>query len=255
MLSNMIFCHCAFGTGFLTAQKFPTTYNDVSFADRMQVEAEGYEPFESEFDNDGVCIKNCAYQGITIKQEIERSKIDTQNALRDSLQYEQNKNSLPIDTKKIISANYTQCINRNLSIKPGQSAPWGEPVMGQPIITSKFDMERVHPIDHKPLPHYGIDYGVPMNTFVYTTANGRVVDVWQDEKCGKGLKIQHDDGTYAVYCHLENSLVSTGDKIMAGCAVALSGNSGGSTGPHLHYGLKNKYDKFIDPSDYTGRAK
>lgn len=45
LISNMILCHCAFGSGFLSAQKFPTTYSDVSFVERMQVEKAGYEPF------------------------------------------------------------------------------------------------------------------------------------------------------------------------------------------------------------------
>lgn len=260
VLLNMFFIPNLCGESFLTAQQFPATFQDLSFTQRVAVIKEGFEPYQSEFDENGVCITNCAYAGITIKQEQERSIIDTQNALAESAQYIHTQN-LPIDTKNIISAvtvntdgQYPNCANYNPGINPESGVPYGEPLIGQAVISSGYDLQRLHPITKKIKPHYGIDYAVPVGTLVYTTACGRVVNVWHDQKCGNGLKIQHNDGTYAVYCHLDSVLVNIGENVVAGCAVARSGNSGGSTAAHLHYGLKNKSDRFINPSGYVGRG-
>lgn len=54
---------------FLTAEKFPTVFNDLSFTERMEVLADGYDDVASEFDENGVCISGCAYVGITLEQE------------------------------------------------------------------------------------------------------------------------------------------------------------------------------------------
>ena len=80
VLLNMFFIPNLCGESFLTAQQFPVTFQDLSFTQRVAVIKEGFEPYQSEFDENGVCITNCAYAGITIKQEQERSIIDTQNA-------------------------------------------------------------------------------------------------------------------------------------------------------------------------------
>lgn len=254
LLSNMIICHCAFGTGFLTAQKFPTTYNDVSFADRMRIEAEGYEPFESEFDNDGVCIKNCAYKGITLKEVSELSRINTENALRESLQYEQNKNNLSLDAQKILSANYKQCMYRNYAVQPGTSVPRAEPLIGTPYITSPFG-QRIHPISGKDSVHDGIDYRASIGTYVYTPADGRVTKIKNDiNGYGWYVVVKHPDGTSTLYAHLSDILVDVGDNVSAGCAIAKTGNSGSSTGQHLHYGIYDSRGQPIDPGRYTGRS-
>ena len=54
---------------FLTAQKFPTVFNDLSFSERMEVLADGYDDVAAEFDENGVCISGCAYVGITLEEE------------------------------------------------------------------------------------------------------------------------------------------------------------------------------------------
>ena len=69
VLLNMFFIPNLCGESFLTAQQFPVTFQDLSFTQRVAVIKEGFEPYQSEFDENGVCITNCAYAGITIKQE------------------------------------------------------------------------------------------------------------------------------------------------------------------------------------------
>ncbi len=79
---GVLFASAAGATSFLTAQKFPSTFKDLSFTDRMEVLAEGYEPFESEYDASGRCISGCAYQGLTLDEEFERSRKNTAAAVQ-----------------------------------------------------------------------------------------------------------------------------------------------------------------------------
>ena len=160
---------------------------------------------------------------------------------------------MPVDTQKIIAANNAACANRNYAVQPGTSVPRSEPLMNTPRISSPFG-QRIHPTTGNKSFHKGIDYAVPIGTMVYTPADGRVVSVIADSSCGKGVKLKHPDGTYTLCCHLSDTLVKVGDNVSAGCAIALSGNTGRSTGPHLHYSILDSNNNYIDPSKYTGRA-
>ena len=86
-------CFCvafsAYSESLLQAASFPKTFEDLSFAERVQFKAEDYELYQPEYDENGFCVKNCAYPGLNIKYEIEKSEIDTQNAIAQSEQYEQ----------------------------------------------------------------------------------------------------------------------------------------------------------------------
>jgi murein DD-endopeptidase MepM/ murein hydrolase activator NlpD len=129
--------------------------------------------------------------------------------------------------------------------------PLMEPVRGKPRISSRFG-PRIHPISKKRSLHKGIDLAVPTGTQIYAPADGTVVNIWYDKTCGNGLKIAHGMGYETVYCHLQSVNVTNGAKVQKNSVVALSGNTGGSTGPHLHYAIK-KDGKFINPSDLIGR--
>ena len=102
--------------------------------------------------------------------------------------------------------------------------------------------------------HDGIDYAVGIGTPVYATADGRVTRVINDNSCGKGLRLQHEDGTQTIYCHLNKQMVSSGTYVGAGCKIAESGNTGHSTGPHLHYGMRDASNNKINPGEYTKRG-
>lgn len=116
-------------------------------------------------------------------------------------------------------------------------------------ITSNFG-KRIHPINGNESNHNGIDIsGSKGSTNVIAVKNGtisRVVTgcVEGDKKCGGGfgnhIMIEHQDGNYTVYAHLyENSItVSEGDSVVAGEVIAKVGNTGSSTGPHLHFEVR-----------------
>lgn len=95
--------------------------------------------------------------------------------------------------------------------------------------------------------HNGIDIATPQGSPVYAVEDGTVSASWLDETYGGGnsIRIAHADGLSSHYCHLSKRLVAKGETVTAGQPIALSGGSPGtegagvSTGPHLHFALKN----------------
>lgn len=132
------------------------------------------------------------------------------------------------------------CTPHQPDIAAGQTRPFGEPLVGKPRISSNYGF-RCHPIKCRWLLHSGVDFSVPTGTTVFTPADGTVEIVRNDGKkgCGKWIQIDHGKGVKTKYCHLSSFLVKKGDKVEAGCAIAKSGNTGSSTGPHLHYTIIN----------------
>ena len=238
-----------FGESFLKATSFPKTFDDLSFKSKVEFMADDYELFTPEYDSDGFCIKNCVYPGLNIVEEHAINEQNTLDALQESAQYEEQQMHLPVDTQNILSQFY-KCKNRNTAIPMGQKTPRGEPLIGLPEISSPYGPRNMFGRTY----HYGIDYAVPIGTVVYSPANGRVVAVFKNKTCGKGLEIEHEDKIKTIYCHLSKVSVKQGDMVGAGCPIAKSGDSGQTTGAHLHYGMRNSKNKFINPSKYTGRA-
>ena len=107
--------------------------------------------------------------------------------------------------------------------------------------------------------HNGIDYGIPNGTPVSAAAAGTVAAVsFENGGYGNYVKLSHADGTktyYTYYAHLASAAVSAGQKVKAGTVVGYSNNTGASTGPHLHFGLKidgqnPAYKGYVDPMPY-----
>ena len=102
-------------------------------------------------------------------------------------------------------------------------------------ISSGFGM-RMHPIYHKRILHNGIDLSARYEN-VYSMFPGTVVKVGQDNRSGKFVTIRTGDYTIS-YCHLSQPFVKENDFVTAGRNIAVSGNTGASTGPHLHITAK-----------------
>ena len=366
----------AHSASLLQAQSFPKTFNDLSFTDRMAVRAEGYAPFETEYDAQGRCISGCPYTGMTIEDEETAIKRLTDQAHRDLAAYRaqraaaartamgtqtsntaqtsdvsnaQSNSSVPpvpnlphlptitsdaqqgtvstlpppIYAPQQPSAPYTEQPEQNepeqnepeqnepeqpqparpaliervtpvptqpaqplnpsgpaqpVNPQPAQpfypSEPEPEPEPEQPaqpsapvatrtcnpyvastpvgnmlptgcplganpmIITSPFSTARYHPTKHVYKSHHGVDLRAAMGTDVFATAAGVVSYVGNEPNgCGTYVKILHDSNYATTYCHLSRALVSKGDKVEAGCRIGLSGNTGASSAPHLHYAI------------------
>ena len=108
---------------------------------------------------------------------------------------------------------------------------------------------REDPFDGKVRFHHGLDIAVNIGTKVYAPADGKVKFVGRQGGWGKVLKIDHGNGYRTVYAHLSRIVVKPGSKIKRGDLVAESGNSGRSSGPHLHYEV-HKYGAPQNPMDY-----
>jgi murein DD-endopeptidase MepM/ murein hydrolase activator NlpD len=113
------------------------------------------------------------------------------------------------------------------------------------IISSDFGW-REDPFDKKIRFHAGIDIAVPVNTPVKSFMDGEVVFAGWKKGYGNFIEIQHPNGLISKYGHNSKLLVKKGDRINSGTVICMSGSTGRSTGPHLHFEI-NKNNKAIDP--------
>ncbi|WP_286231327.1 M23 family metallopeptidase [Neobacillus mesonae] len=100
------------------------------------------------------------------------------------------------------------------------------------------------------IPHRGIDFAMPEGTELRSLMNGtveRVVD-FGTNNLGKGVFIRNEDGTLSIYGHMSQIKVKLGEKLQAGESIGFSGNTGNSTGAHLHYAMKDSNGQWIDPT-------
>ena len=114
------------------------------------------------------------------------------------------------------------------------------PFKGHHRVSSPFNLARLHPITHRISPHKGVDFAMSVGTPVYATGDGVVTRVKNHRYAGKYIEIQHEGRYLTRYMHLSRITVRRGQKVQRGERIALSGNTGRSTGPHLHYELHIK---------------
>lgn len=111
-----------------------------------------------------------------------------------------------------------------------------EPVTG---VTSSGFGYRIHPIDQDVSFHYGTDYGVEEGTPVSAFSDGQVAMVSEETGYGKYLIVRHADGWESLYAHCSEVSVVSGQYVGEGQRIALSGQTGRVTGPHLHFELRH----------------
>jgi murein DD-endopeptidase len=105
-------------------------------------------------------------------------------------------------------------------------------------ISSGFNPKRKHPITGLIRPHNGTDFSVPIGTPVLAAGDGVVTRVIKHRYAGLYIEIQHNRKYTTRYLHLSKAYVRKGQKVSRGQKIAASGNSGRSTGAHLHYELR-----------------
>ncbi len=111
------------------------------------------------------------------------------------------------------------------------------PVPGAFRISSHFNLKRLHPITKRISPHRGTDYATPIGTKALAISDGVVTRVGDHPVAGRHITIQHTDTYSTRYLHLNRILVKQGQRVSIGDVVAETGNTGRSTGPHLHFEL------------------
>ena len=117
-----------------------------------------------------------------------------------------------------------------------------------PVISSGFGM-RKHPIYKERKRHTGIDLAKTKGTPVYAAGNGIVVRKGYDSGYGLFVEIKHAGDFRTLYAHLSKTMVNKGELVSIGSQIACVGNSGTSTGYHLHYEVK-KDKRFLNPKDW-----
>ncbi len=137
------------------------------------------------------------------------------------------------------------------------------PLAGDPAIPSRFPLDKNHkesvtlnfgwegknPISGEKMKHQGIDLRAPIGTPVYATADGVIGKATEHDGYGKVIFIKHGDTFVTLYAHLDEMLVEAEEKVKKGYKIGAVGNTGKSTGPHLHYEVR-KGGENVDPSDY-----
>ena len=119
------------------------------------------------------------------------------------------------------------------------------PVNGHPRISSRFNPRRLHPITKRVSPHNGTDFAVPVGTNVYATGDGVVIRAGYHPAAGNYIVIKHGRKYTTRFLHLSKILVRKGQRVEMGKLIAKSGNTGRSTGAHLHYEF-HVYNKPVD---------
>jgi murein DD-endopeptidase MepM/ murein hydrolase activator NlpD len=129
---------------------------------------------------------------------------------------------------------------------------WRKPVQGY-ALTATFG-KGGNMWSHK---HSGQDFAVPVGTVVKAASAGTVVKAGPNgggdgPAYGNAIVVRHADNTYSQYAHLSRVQVTIGQKVGAGQAIALSGNTGNSSGPHLHFEIRTtpNYGSAVNPVAY-----
>ena len=134
------------------------------------------------------------------------------------------------------------------STQAPSSSGWIKPLKSY-TFTSAFGM-RLHPIKKKWLMHEGVDLSAPQGTPIYAAKSGKVTTTsYQEGGAGYYVSINHGDGFASIYMHMTHYIVKPGDYVSAGQVIGDVGSTGGSTGPHLHFGISYK-GTYVNPMNY-----
>ena len=96
--------------------------------------------------------------------------------------------------------------------------------------------------------HKGVDYATPKGTHLKSPFDGKVVKASSDAKSGNYIVIENNEGKRIILAHCDKTLYKTGDNVSKGSVIAHSGNSGTSTGAHVHIGQKEN-GQYVNPNE------
>jgi murein DD-endopeptidase MepM/ murein hydrolase activator NlpD len=120
-------------------------------------------------------------------------------------------------------------------------------------ITSPFG-SRDDPFNEQSAFHEGVDFGAPVGSPVFATGDGQVIWAGWRDRYGIMVEIDHGHGLSTRYAHLARPLVKVGDRVTRGRPIGLLGNTGRSTGPHLHYEVRVN-DQATDPIKFINAGR
>jgi len=145
------------------------------------------------------------------------------------------------DPKSSFNAHYTE--DGEALISSGLRYP-----LDRLHITSRYGY-RIHPITGVRAFHAGVDYRGAVGTPVYAVAEGTVTQSTYDENSGNFIAIKHSDNSQSYYLHLSQRGVGSGQRVRSRQMIGKVGNTGRSSGPHLHFGIKQPNGQWMNPLD------
>jgi murein DD-endopeptidase MepM/ murein hydrolase activator NlpD len=151
--------------------------------------------------------------------------------------------------EKVYSIKEFQRIADSLQMSAGELSDY--PVIfpvKKPVISSDFRIRR-HPVYKTRKFHAGIDMAKVKGTPVYATGNGIVIRKGYDSGYGNYIEIQHAGSFRSFYAHLSKAMVNIGDSVSITGQIACVGNTGVTTGSHLHYEVR-KGKRFLNPKEW-----
>lgn len=117
---------------------------------------------------------------------------------------------------------------------------WRWPLARRGFVTRSFDAAGS-------TGHPGLDVAVPSGSYVRASRPGLVAEAGTDSVYGRFVRIRHEDGASSLYGHAEWLFVATGDSVEGGQVIALSGSTGRSSAPHLHFEVRRE-GRSVDPA-------
>ncbi len=119
--------------------------------------------------------------------------------------------------------------------------------VANPRITSGYGT-RKHPVTGATSFHNGIDLAGPIGQVIAAPADGVVLTQYSNAAGGIQMTVKHDNGFTTGYAHLSKYAVKTGERVSRSQVIAYIGNTGQSTGPHLHFTVRDESGNLIDPA-------
>jgi len=140
-------------------------------------------------------------------------------------------------------------MTESLIISDGVPSQFPLPDKYRQKVTWGFNKNAIHPITRKETTHLGIDVAAPSGTPVFAMGNGVVRKADEEKGWGKIIVLDHGDGYTSYYSHLDEMDVEVGLKVSRGEVIGKVGNTGQSTGPHLHFEVRLN-GEHLNPADF-----
>ncbi len=130
-----------------------------------------------------------------------------------------------------------------------EQLPLGLPVQASQLAVSSGYGPRMDPFTHKSAIHTGLDFVLPVGSPILAAGAGVVREAGWDPLYGHNLTLRHADGYSSRYGHASELRVRAGESVQRGQVIALAGNSGRSTGPHLHFEVL-RHGEYLNPQQH-----
>ena len=142
----------------------------------------------------------------------------------------------------------------SVTAEPSELIAFEQPVPGRPVV-SPFGLRQM-PWEAGGRLHAGVDISADSGTPILTAADGVVVATGHDGGYGRFVKMRHAEGLSTFYAHMGGvgSNIRAGTALKAGSPIGLIGSSGSSTGPHLHFEVRDCRDRPLNPAHFIGKA-